>query len=72
VPAGHRGSDRARLRRETPEAVVQAMAHPEVRTAVGATGSIMVETMPLDVAQRFDQEQVRMLDAMTKDINFRA
>ncbi len=67
------------VRRETPEAVVQAlntalagvMATPEVRSAVGATGSIVVDTTPLDVAQRFYEEQVRKLDAMTKDISFR-
>jgi hypothetical protein len=52
-------------------AVAQVMAMPEVRSAVGATGSIVVDTTSLDVAQRFYEEQVKTLDAMTKDINFR-
>ena len=67
------------VRRDTPDAIVQAintalatvMANPEVRSAVGATGAIVVDTTPLDVAQRFYEEQVRTLDSMTKDINFK-
>ena len=67
------------VRRETPDAIVQAlnaamgqvMANPEVRAAVGNTGSVVIDTTTLDVAQRFYEEQVKTLDAMTKDINFR-
>ncbi len=67
------------VRKETPEAIVQSinaaiaevMKAPEVRTALTNMGSVVVDTMPLDVAQRFYEEQVRFLDAMTKDMEFK-
>jgi tripartite-type tricarboxylate transporter receptor subunit TctC len=67
------------VRKDTPEdivkklneAVAEVMRSPEVRTAVGNTGSIVVDTTPLDVAQRYYEAQVKVLDAMTKDIDFK-
>jgi tripartite-type tricarboxylate transporter receptor subunit TctC len=67
------------VRRDTPEDIVRkinaAMADmmktPEVRTAVGNTGSIVIDTTSLEVAQKFYEDQVKTLDAMTKDINFK-
>jgi tripartite-type tricarboxylate transporter receptor subunit TctC len=67
------------VRKETPDAIVQAintaiaevMKTPEVRTALTNMGSIVVDTTPLDVAQRFYENQVKVLDAMTKDMEFK-
>lgn len=67
------------VRKDTPEEIVkklnaamaEVMKAPDVRNAVGNTGSIVVDTTPLDVAQRFYEDQVKVLDAMTKDINFK-
>ncbi len=67
------------VRKDTPADIVKAintamaevMKTPEVRTAVGNTGSIVTDTTPLDVAQRFFEDQVKVLDAMTKDMEFK-
>jgi hypothetical protein len=47
------------------------MKVPEVRTAVGNTGSIVVDATSLDVAQAFYENQVKVLDAMTRDMEFK-
>jgi tripartite-type tricarboxylate transporter receptor subunit TctC len=67
------------VRKDTPEDIVKAlnvamadvMKTTEVRTAVGNTGSIVIDTTSLNVAQRFYEDQVKTLDAMTKDISFK-
>jgi tripartite-type tricarboxylate transporter receptor subunit TctC len=67
------------VRKETPEAIMQAintaiaevMKTPEVRAALTNMGSIVVDTTPLDVAQRFYEDQVKVLNAMTKDMDFK-
>jgi tripartite-type tricarboxylate transporter receptor subunit TctC len=67
------------VRSETPEEIVvrlneavgEVMRSPEVRAAIGATGSIVVDATSVAEARRFYEEQVRTLDAMTKEINFR-
>jgi tripartite-type tricarboxylate transporter receptor subunit TctC len=67
------------VRRETPLEIVQrinaaigeVMKVPEVRTAVGNTGSIVVDATSLDVAQAFYENQVKVLDAMTRDMEFK-
>ncbi|PTM51490.1 Bug family tripartite tricarboxylate transporter substrate binding protein [Phreatobacter oligotrophus] len=67
------------VRSETPEDIVQrlneavgeVMRTPEVRTAISNTGSIVVDATSLAEARRFYEDQVRVLDAMTREISFR-
>jgi tripartite-type tricarboxylate transporter receptor subunit TctC len=68
------------VRKDTPndvaEAINKAMANvmktPEVRTAIGNTGSIVIDTTSTDVAEKFFASEVAKLDAMTKDMKFEA
>ncbi len=67
------------VRKDTPEEIVRkinaamsdVMKTPEVRAAIGNTGSIVVDTTSLDVAQKFYEDQAKTLDAMTRDMDFK-
>jgi tripartite-type tricarboxylate transporter receptor subunit TctC len=68
------------VRKDTPEDVVakinaamaKVMQVPELRTAIGNTGSIVVDTTSTDVADKYFAAETAKLDAMTKSMEFKA
>jgi tripartite-type tricarboxylate transporter receptor subunit TctC len=68
------------VRKETPNDIVEAlnkamanvMKTAEVRTAIGNTGSIVIDTTSTDVADKYFAAEVSKLAAMTKDMKFEA
>ncbi len=68
------------VRKDTPADVVSkfntAMANimklPELRTAIGNTGSIVIDTTSVDVADKYFASEITKLDAMTKSMEFKA
>ncbi len=67
------------VRKDTPDNIVAAlnaaiakvMATPEIRTAIGNTGSIVIDTTAPDVADKFFAAEVGKLNAMAKTMDLK-
>lgn len=68
------------VRKDTPEDIVakinvamsNVMKDADVRKNVGNTGSIVIDTTPLDIAAKYYDGEVAKLLGMTKDMDFKA